>query len=322
MKAQGSMTYLLIIAVAILVASVSLIFLSASTSTSKNYADINRCRTALEQVHNEEVLFGDAPPNTQNNCNNLCQPFGTQFCPGGVTMDVIEEFTQTGIMPERISTSSVGEKADEIIPITEQPLGEAVLEKQTECNDNIDNDMDASIDLMDLGCISRWDDSEGEAGFQNNAPECNDDIDNDNDGYIDYDGGPLGYNPDMITQDTDCLSQYDDSESLAGYQGMYIGVDLGNMVKVALDYQEAMPDRRYLVFEFLELMLDSRKAIVNVYYETEASEIIWEKRMELIEKGYDAIDFAEDSNLYLHLVELYDNLESEPWAILEIREGD
>ncbi len=69
----------------------------------------------------------------------------------------------------------------------------------TQCNDQIDNDMDNLVDFSDPGCSSFQDDDEIDLP---QPPACADGLDNDMDNVIDY------------PADSDCLSAGDQTESL------------------------------------------------------------------------------------------------------------
>lgn len=100
MRGQGGFEYLLMVAAVVGAAAVALILITGSSGTNKEHADFVSCKSALENVHNQDVLFGKTPPAASDECRKLCQPFGdTGYCGGGVTPMVIQEFVETRRMP-------------------------------------------------------------------------------------------------------------------------------------------------------------------------------------------------------------------------------
>ncbi len=103
-----------------------------------------------------------------------------------------------------------------------------------ECNDGIDNDEDALIDLDDPGCERGMDDDETDPA---EVPECSDGIDNDEDGDIDYpadDGCPAaGDNTErLFCEGTDNVVEVDQAGGLfmvntAGNGDNYSGAACG-----------------------------------------------------------------------------------------------
>ena len=59
-----------------------------------------------------------------------------------------------------------------------------------ECNDGVDNDGDALVDLADPGCVEAMDDAELDAFDPAVPPACFDEVDNDGDDAIDYPDDP------------------------------------------------------------------------------------------------------------------------------------
>jgi hypothetical protein len=90
-------------------------------------------------------------------------------------------FTASSVAPGRYYIL-VERTVNDRTPIT---LSISLVDRQTECNDGIDNDGDNLIDLYDSGCVN------GDSPFEltdpaDPTPECADGIDNDENGCIDY----------------------------------------------------------------------------------------------------------------------------------------
>ncbi len=86
-----------------------------------------------------------------------------------------------GLEPGRYFVTIERGAVPPVAPLMAHFVVESLL---TECNDEVDNDRDGTIDLADLGCVDGRDDDEGNDPQE--APACADGIDNDGDGAADW----------------------------------------------------------------------------------------------------------------------------------------
>ncbi|MBM4290573.1 MAG: hypothetical protein FJ138_03335 [Deltaproteobacteria bacterium] len=119
-------------------------------------------------------------------------------CAGADLACGINGVTRATLLPAGEHFVVVERRAGQPLPAAPWEARVTVTSRIGECNDGVDNDGNAFVDLNDPGCEQPFDQSERAPA---DVPECFDGVDNDSDGVSDYPGDP------------DCVAAGDDVEA-------------------------------------------------------------------------------------------------------------